>query len=126
MFKSGVKNDIANYRPISLLPKVSLVFERLLFNFLIAKIRHNIYPSQFGFQSRKSAVLQLLNFIETIKFGKFEQQYILYPDYAKAFDKVPLNVLLSKLSRFGLDDEFLELLSSYVNDSLQLVNFCGY
>ena len=94
LFKSGVKKDSANYMPISLLPKVSLVFKRLLFNFLFEKIRHHIIPSQFGFQSRKSAVLQLLDFIETVKLGKFaEQQYILYLVHAKAFDKVPLNVL---------------------------------
>ena len=36
------------------------------------------------------------------------------------------NVLISNLSRFGLDDEFLELLSSYVNDRHQLGKFCGY
>ena len=125
MFKSGVKNDIAKYRPISLLPKVSFVFERQLFNFFDG-IRHHIIPSQFRFQSRKSAVLQELDFIETIKFGNFEQQYIQNLDYDKALDKVPLNVLLWRFSRFGLDDKVLELLSSSVNDRHQLVIFCGY
>ena len=37
-----------------------------------------------------------------------------------------MNVLLSKLSRFWLVDEFLELLSSYVKYRPQLLNFCGY
>ena len=95
-------------------------------NFLYEKIRHNIIPSQFGFQSSKSAVLQQLDFFETIKFGKFEQQYILYLDYAKGFDKVSVTALISKLSGFGLDDELLELLSAYVNDRHQHINFCDY
>ena len=67
----------------------------------------------------------MLDFVETIKFGKLDHQYILYLDYAKAFDKVALNVLLSKLSRIGLDDELLELLRSYLNDRHQIVNFSG-
>ena len=98
----------------------SLEIERLLLTFFYEKIRHHIIPSQFGFQSQKRAALQLLDFIETIKDGKFEQQYILYLDYAKAFDKVTLTVLLSKLSSFGFDDGFLELLTSYVNENVNV------
>ena len=71
MLKPGVKNDIANYRPNSLLPKSSWVFERLLFNVLYEKVRHYLSPSQIGLQSHKRAVLQLLDFTETLKFIKF-------------------------------------------------------
>ena len=126
MFNPVLEKDVAHYKRMSLLPKFSLVFERLLFHFLYEKIRHQIFPRRIGFQSPKSVVLQLLDFIEAIKFGKFEQQNFLYLDYAKAFHKLPLNVLLSKLSLFGLDDEVLDILSSYVNDRHQLVNFWGY
>ena len=108
------------------LPKVSLVFERLLLTFFYEKVRNHIFQNQFRVQSRKSAVVQFLDFIETIKLGKVEQQCTLKLDYAIGFDNVPLNVLLSKRSRIGLDDELLELLSSYVNDRHQFVNFCRY
>ena len=37
-------------------------------------------------------------------------------DYAKAFDKVPFEVLLSKLRLFGLDENFLHLINSYLSD----------
>ena len=66
------------------------------------EIRH-VFPRQFGFQSRTSVVQQLLDFIETINFGKVEK-FILYLDYAKTLDKDWLNVLLSKLSSVGVDD----------------------
>ena len=47
--------------------------------------------------------------------------------YILIMQQLSINVvLLSKFSRFGLDDEFLELPSSYVIDRHQLVNFCGY
>ena len=42
LHKLGPHNDISNYRPISILPKLSLLLERLLFNFIYPKIRHQI------------------------------------------------------------------------------------
>ena len=44
-----------------------------------------------------------------------------YLDYEKAFDKVSHTILLSKLRKFGLDESFLELLSSYLKDRIQNV-----
>ena len=67
LHKSESKTDITNYRPISLIPKVSLIFEKNMFDFLFTKIKHRITPSQHGFQSRKSAVLQLIDFLETAR-----------------------------------------------------------
>ena len=45
--------------------------------------------------------------------------YTVYLDYWKAFDKVPQTILLSKLRKYGLDESFLELLSSYLKDRIQ-------
>ena len=47
--------------------------------------------------------------------------YTVYLDYEKAFHKVPHTILLSKLRKFGLDECFLELLSSYLKDRIQNV-----
>ena len=47
--------------------------------------------------------------------------YSVYLDYEKAFDKVPHTILLCKLRRFGLDESFFELLSSYLKDRIQNV-----
>ena len=45
----------------------------------------------------------------------------MYLDYAKAFDKVPFEVLLRKLRLFGLDENFLHLINSYLSDRQQIV-----
>ena len=59
-FISRCRNSINCYRPISLLPKASLVFEKILFNFIYPQLRDKLQPKQFGFQSRKSAFSNFL------------------------------------------------------------------
>ena len=85
IFKNGAKNLIVNYRPISLLPKCSLLFEKLVYRHIYSHV------------------------------------WTVYLDYEKAFDKVPHSILLRKLRKFGLDESFLELLSSYLKDRIQNV-----
>ena len=101
LHESDSKTDITNYSPISLLHKISLIFEKNMFDFLFNKIKHRITPRQHGFQSRKSAVLQLYDFLETARLKNSHNLYTVYLDYAKAFDKVPLEVLLRKLRLVG-------------------------
>ena len=64
--KGGKKNCIENYRPVSLLSKISLIFERLLFEFNHRNVRHLLHHKQFGFQSRKTPITQLIDYIDTI------------------------------------------------------------
>ena len=118
--KSDSKTDITNSRPIRLLPKNSLIFEKDMFDFLFNKIKHMITP-QHDFQSRKSAVLQLIDFLETARLKNAPNFYTVYLDYAKAFDKVLFEVLLRKLRLFGLDENFLHLINSYLSDRQQIV-----
>ena len=121
LHKSDCKTDITNYRPISLLPKISLIFEKNMFDFLFNKIKHRITPRQHGFQSRKIAVLQLIDFLQTARLKNSPNLYTVYLDYAKASDKVPFEVLLRKLRLFGLDENFLHLFNSYLSDRQQIV-----
>ena len=51
--KVGPKNCIENYGPISLLPKVSLIFERILFSYIYSAIKDKLHPKQFDFQAKR-------------------------------------------------------------------------
>ena len=100
LHKKGSINFIKNYRPISLLPKVSFILERILFTFLYCKTSSKLHPEQFGFQAKKSAIIQLVDFLECVHSQKCcDISYSIHLDYEKAFDKVPHNVLLSKLKK---------------------------
>ena len=119
LFKGGSRNDIKFYRPISLLPKVSLLFERIIFNYLYSCLSKELHPQQFGFQSHKGAVLQLLDYLEKVFSCKSQHKFAIYFDYEKAFDKVPHTILVEKLRRFKLDGNFCTLLGSYLCNRYQ-------
>ena len=125
LYKDGPKNCIENYRPISLLPKVSLIFERILFNYIYLAIKDKLHPKQFGFQAKRGAVLQLLDYLETIYRHSSSILFAVYLDYAKAFDKVPYAVLLKKLHTFGMDLNFISLMRSYLLDRTQKASAQG-
>ena len=56
VFKSGDKNSIKNYRPISLLPVVSRVLEKLVYNRIVDFISSSILSSQYGFLRGQSTL----------------------------------------------------------------------
>ena len=96
--KDDSRLEMSNYRPISLLPTVSKIFEKLMYARLIEFInKYNIlYKNQFGFQSGMSteyAVNALLNnIIQTLENKEYGVCILL--DFAKAFDTVNHNILL--------------------------------
>ena len=62
-----------------------------------------------------------MDYLEYAHRMKTVVTYTVYLNYEKAFDKVPYTILLSKLRTFGLDESFIELLSSYLKDRIQNV-----
>ena len=63
LYKTNDKQQISNYRPISLLPQISKIFEKIIFNRLSKYIfKHNIInKNQYGFVPRSNTTLSLLN-----------------------------------------------------------------
>ena len=124
VYKSGNKSLIVSYRSISILPKLSLVFEKLLFKFLYPIIKNQLSNYQFGFRKGRSTVTQLLRFLNELytNLVNGEISYcIYYLDYSKAFDKVAHSILLHKLSLFGIGGNLLRLISSYLSNQVQCV-----
>ena len=124
-FKSGKKSLIVSYRPVGILPKLSLVFEKLLFKSLYPIIKNQLSNYQFGFRKGRSTVTQLLLFPNEL-FNNLDngEIYCFYLDFSKAFDKVPHSILLHKLSLFGLGGNLLRLISSYLSNRVQCIKVC--
>ena len=98
--------ETSNYRPISLLPIFSKIFEKLMYTRIFSFVKkHNIlYENQFGFQKKMStemAVNALINNIITTYENK-EQSVCIFLDFAKAFDTVNHDILLNKLEYYGI------------------------
>ena len=92
IFKSGQSNDRSNYRPISVLPFLSRVFEKLIYNQLYDYLDKNrlLFSKQSGFRSLHSVVTCLLNCTNDWYINMEKGQYtaMVFIDLKKAFDTV--------------------------------------
>ena len=125
--KKDDKQLTKNYRPISLLPICTKLFERILFNNIYNYLISNnlIISNQSGFKPGDSTTNQLL-YLTHIIHSSFDSSMSLevrhvFLDMSKAFDKVWHEGLLFKLKQNGISGSLLKLLSSYLNGRKQRI-----
>ncbi len=123
MFKAGSKCKAENYRPISILCAASKIFERLAFNRLYHHVKKYVSADQHGFVPGRSTLSNLLVYVNNVvKFIENGGQVdTLYTDFSKAFDKISHEILLNKLTSFGVDGAYLEWFRTYLIDRSQCV-----
>ena len=111
--KKGPRADVENYRPISILPRLSLVLEKILFLLMYPKIKDRLNPRQHGFRAKHSTVTQLFTFLHELylNFDGNVEQVVVYLDFSKAFDSVHHSTHLSKIIHFGFDEDFLKVIN---------------
>lgn len=125
IFKSGDKNDPHNYRPISILPTISKIFERHIASQLQAFFtKHNvIHDGQSGFRKNHSCHTALIRLVDSwlkdIDSGKYIGSVFL--DLRKAFDLVDHQILLHKLKLYHFSEKTINLFKSYLTNRKQLV-----
>ncbi|BES90539.1 Retrotransposon protein [Nesidiocoris tenuis] len=110
------RSDLGGYRPISLLPLMSKIFERLLLPHLLESLECKIPVTQFGFRALHSCIHQLHRVAEFI-MDSFEEEEVchgLFADTEKAFDKVWIQGLLFKLKPM-LSDTLYRVMLSYLD-----------
>ena len=106
--KKGKKEDVTNYRSISLLCVVSKVLERCIFKHFEEFLCPLFHNAQHGFLQGRSTVTQLPAFYHETgqSLDRGLQSDIVYLDLAKAFDSVSHQRLPLKLSRYGVSGHF--------------------
>ena len=128
--KKGDTTKPGNYRPISSLPFLSKVFERAMVNRLVKYLNKYsiIHPSQFGFQKGKStsdAIFNLTNYIYD-HLNRTNSVVNVLIDLRKAFDTVDHELLLQKLSLYGIRGLPLLWMKSYLSNRKQYVSLDSY
>ena len=129
IFKSGSMAEIDNYRPISILPTLSKILEKMVHKQLMKHLEFNGFLSehQFGFRPNRSTELAVTLFTDLIRKeadgGKATGA--IFIDLSKAFDTISHSVLLEKLSRYGIQDNELNWFTDYLFLRNQIVQFKG-
>ena len=102
LFKKGDPSEFSNYRPISLLPSFSKIFEYVIFYQLFDYMCENnlLTIEQFGFRRGHSTELAAI-----------------YIDLSKAFDTLDHSILLDKLSYYGICGVENLMLRTYLSNS---------
>ena len=121
---------LLNYRPISLLPTISKVFERILFDQMYTYFNTNSLLAEqlYGFRKNHSteyAAIKLVDHVsKEMESGKIP--CALYIDLSKAFDTLSFDIIIGKLRHYGVVDVELRLLISYLTNRKQYVVYNNY
>ena len=123
IFKKGDPSLFENYRPISLLPAISKVLEKIIALQLSSYFEKNklLFDNQYGFRPKHStehAALELIDRI-TPKMDTNEIPLNIFLDLSKAFDTIDHSILLNKLKYYGLKGSTLNLFQSYLSNRKQ-------
>ena len=112
-----------NYRPVSLLPPVSKVFERIIHkqitNYMTDKLAHSIAGFRKSHGTQNSLAMMLQKWKRALDKGGYVSA--LFMNLSKAFDTINHDLLIAKLKAYGFSKEALKLMKSYLKNWKQKV-----
>jgi len=130
IYKKGDKTLITNYRPISLLPVFSKVFEKVLYKRIYYHLTLNniLVKEQFGFKCNSSTEIAIYTLLNNMLSFLNNRIIVggLFCDLQKAFDCLNYDILLSKMKFYGITGVANRLMESYLRNRYQKVNIDGH
>ena len=129
LYKNGQRNVAGNYRPISVLPAISKVMEKILYDQLYNYLSNFrlLSDSQFGFRKFHSTATALLDCTNDWYMNLDRKMFnlVVLIDLKKAFDTVDHQILLRKLELYGVKGQALSFLNSYLSNRSQKCQING-
>ena len=115
MYKKEDPQNVANYRPVTLLPAVDKIFDQLRCYQLRDKFETIFDNSMSAYRKRYSCETTLIRLVEDWKYGRDvgETVAILSTDMSKAFDSVHPILHIAKLKPYGFSESALNLMKFY-------------
>lgn len=125
VLKKGDPKNVENYRPISILPTLSKIFEKSINQQLQEYFESQklFYNRQYGFRQNHSTELAVLDLIENTIWAieKNEIPISIFIDLTKAFDTIDHEIMCSKLKYYGIQGQELRLFKNYLSERKQFV-----
>ena len=126
IFKKGKKTDPSNYRPISLLPSISKIIERVIHDqtnaFLSGEDISYNYQSDFRGNHSTNLCLSFLTDKVLKGFGEGLLTGMILIDLQKAFDTIDHEILLQKREAIKFSESTIKWFKSYLSERIFLVN----
>ena len=115
--------DKGNYRPVSILPMISKIFERAVNSQIVEFFDSHFHTFLSAFRKGYGCQTALLKVIEDWKKALDQNKYVaaILMDLSKAFDCLPHDLLILKLKTYGVSPSALNLIDSYLKNRKQCV-----
>ena len=129
IYKKGNNELLENYRPISTLPILGKIFEKIIYNRLynFFSSKGIISGSQFGFRKGHSTGHAIHHSVNILKEAHKSNKHVIgiFIDLSKAFDTLDHKILLDKLYNCGIRGIAHNLLASYLSERQQYTSVLG-
>ena len=121
IFKKLDNISVENYRPVSVLPTVSKIFERIMQKQLTTFIEPHLSTFLCGYRKGFNCQYALLHMLENWKMSLDKNGYAggILMDLSKAFDTINYQLLIAKLHAYGFDKDALQLILDYLTNRWQ-------
>ena len=119
--KKDEATDKQNYRPVSVLPLLSKVFEKVIYDQLSQYLDKYLNSLLCGFRKAHSSKHALFKLLQALQEELDKSGYVrtILMDLSKAYNTLPHDVLAAKFEAYGIDKNGLNLLCNYLTNCKQ-------
>ena len=120
--------ELKDIRPISILPFLSKIIEKIVCTQMTEYLEaNNILPQkQSGFRASRGTATALMDVIDDILAGqdRGEGTILVLLDFSRAFESINTSLMISKLTYYGFNDATVKWFTSYLTGRTQRVEVC--
>ena len=125
IYKKDNPEVFGNYRPVSVLPCISKILERIVYNRSYDFLSKNniLYKKQYGFRTNHSTYMAVIDFINDVSRAIDDGMNTvgIFMDLSKAFDTIDHDILLAKLHHYGFRGISQDWFRNYLSNRKQFV-----